>query len=345
MSAAHTGKRRFLRRLEFQNHDRHDHREDRVGVGRQSLDGRLCIPHSCSVEWSRRAFAAGRVARRFKRRRRPTASLCRRYSLPTHTNFALALSTFCAHGNRLLATAAFILLVPVSHAIAQDSSWQSIVEANASMLFGASSQTLTTAAGSVSHSGDGFSADASLRFRYGESEDAAQTKFVSARGWGATVSADITPNSRLVPFFFASTEASLEKRIDNRTAGGAGAKWIFAKSNTGAASISLALLAERTTALSDTVIPVKEVARWSWRVKTQHKVGDRLSVSHVTFYAPIVDAPAQYTITSTSVGAYSISKSIALTLTFTDNYDSQAVARGARTNNDGALLFGFRNTF
>jgi hypothetical protein len=213
------------------------------------------------------------------------------------------------------------------------------------MLFGASSQTLTTAAGAVSHSGDGFTADASVKFRYGESEDATKTKYVSARGWAAGVSADITPNGTVVPFFSVSSEASLEKRIDNRTAGGIGAKWVFAKSNTGTANVSLALLAERTVALSDSVLPVMEVARWSWRVKTEHKVGDRLSVSHVTFYAPIVDAPAQYTITSTSVGAYSINKSMALTLTFTDNYDSQAVTRGALGNNDGALLFGFRNTF
>lgn len=246
----------------------------------------------------------------------------------------------------MLARLAVLLIVVAAPAGAQEQSgWRSILEANASMLFGASSQTLTSAAGSVAHTGEGFTADASLKFRYGESEGAEKTKFVSARGWAAAVSADITPNGRVAPFFFASTEASLEKRIDNRTAGGVGAKWVFAKSNTGTANISLALLAERTVALTDSVLPVKKVARWSWRVKTEHKVGDQMSVSHTTYYAPIVDAPAQYTITSTSVAAYSINKSMALTLTFTDNYDSQAVTRGAIANNDGALLFGFRNTF
>lgn len=228
---------------------------------------------------------------------------------------------------------------------AQQVGWRSIVEANANMLFGASSQTLIAAAGAVSHAGDGFSADASLKFRYGESEDAARETFVSARAWAATASADVTPNSRIVPFFFASTEASLEKRIDNRTAGGVGTKWVFAKSNTGSASISLALLGERTAALGDTVLPVTSVARWSWRIKTEHKIHDQLSFSHVTFYAPIVNAPAQYTIASTSVGAYSINSAVALTLTLTDNYDSQARLRGAPSNNDGAFLFGIRSTF
>jgi hypothetical protein len=245
-----------------------------------------------------------------------------------------------------LVRAAILLLIAAVAAHAQDQvGWRSVVEANASMLFGATSQSLTSANALLSHAGEGFTADASVRFRYGESEDAQNVKFVSARGWGATASADITPNARVVPFFFVSTEASLEKRISNRSSGGLGAKWVFAKSNTGAASISLALLGERTAALADTLLPVKRVARWSWRVKMEQKVHDHLSVSHVTFYAPIVNAPGQYTITSTSVGAYSLSESVALTLTFTDNYDSQARLRGAPGNNDGALLFGVRSAF
>lgn len=246
---------------------------------------------------------------------------------------------------RLVGRSCVLLILASVPASAQKPGWRSIVEANASMIFGASSQTLAAAAGAVSHTGEGFTADASLKVRYGESEDAARQKFVSARGWAATASADFTPHARIVPFFFASSEASLEKRIDNRSSGGVGTKWVFAKSNTGSASISLALLGERTAALSDTIIPVKKVARWSWRLKTDHKVHDQLSFSHVTFYAPIVNAPAQYTITSTSVGAYSLTSAVALTLTFTDNYDSQARLRGAPSNNDGALLFGIRSTF
>jgi len=245
----------------------------------------------------------------------------------------------------LLAAAVLFLAGAPSRLAAQQTGWHAAAEASANSLFGATSQTLTSMTATVLHAGDGFNADATVKFRYGESEDEQRIKFVSARGWMATASADFTPNTRVVPFFFASTEASLEKRISNRSSGGAGAKWVFAKSNTGSASISLALLGERTAALSDTTIPVESVARWSWRVKTEHKVHDDLSLSHITFYAPIVNAPAQYTITSTSVGAYSINESVALTLTFTDNYDSQARLRGAPTNNDGALLFGIRSAF
>ncbi len=230
-------------------------------------------------------------------------------------------------------------------AVAQEAGWHSVMEANASTLFGPTSQTLAAFAAALSHEGERFTADVGLKFRYGESEDAEQVKFVYARGWAATVSADRTPKGRFSPFVFASAEASLEKRIANRSSGGAGAKLVFAKSNTGSASVSLALVGERTAALSDTAIPPMSVARWSWRVKTNQRVGDRLSFSHVTFYAPVVDAPAQFTITSTSVGSVAISKAVALTLTLEDNYDSQARARGAPTNNDGSFLFGVRAAF
>lgn len=240
---------------------------------------------------------------------------------------------------------ALLLVVGPAVARAQQVGWRSIIEANASTLFGAASQSLATATAVVSHAGEGFTADASLRFRYGESEDAERVKFVSARGWAATASADFTPNTRVVPFFFAASEASLEKRISNRSSGGVGTKWVCAKSNTGSASISLAVLGERTSALSDTTIAVKSVARWSWRVKMEQKVHDRLSLSHVTFYAPVINAPSQYTIASTSVGAYSINAAVAFTLTFADNYDAQAALRGAPSNNDGSLLFGVRGTF
>lgn len=241
---------------------------------------------------------------------------------------------------------AFLLVVASMAAGAQEKlGWHSIVEANGSMLFGAASQTLATATSVVSHVGENFTADASLKFRYGESEDEQRVKFVSARGWAATASADFTPNSQFVPFFFAASEASLEKRISNRSLGGVGAKYVFAKSNTGSASISLAILGERTSAVSDSTIPVESVARWSWRIKTDHKVHERLSLSHVTFYAPVVNKISEYTITSTSVGAYSMTKSVAFTVTFTDNYDAQARLRGAPSNNDGAFLFGVRSTF
>jgi hypothetical protein len=232
-----------------------------------------------------------------------------------------------------------------SLATAQQPGWHSVVEASANVLFGATSQTLTSLAGDVSHSGDSFGASAGIKFRYGESEDDSAIKFVSSRSWAATLSLDARPKARVSPFVFGSVESSLEKRIDRRDAGGAGAKWTFASTNTGKASVSLAVLGERTAPLSDTAAKATSLARWSWRVKLDQRVDDRISFSHVTFYQPAIDAPSRYTIASTSVGRYAINKAVALTLTFTDSYDSQARSRGARANNDGSFLFGVRGTF
>jgi hypothetical protein len=233
------------------------------------------------------------------------------------------------------------------HATAQQQQgWHSVVEANASTLFGATSQTLTALAGDVSDNRDHLAADFNVKFRYGEAEDANRVKFVNARGIDIAASADIAPKERFSPFFLGAGQTSLEARIASRVSGGAGAKWTFAKSNTGSASLSLALLGERTAALADTLgRSVETNLRYSWRVKMDQRIDDKLSVSHVTFYAPIASALSRYTITSTTVASYAVRKPLALTLTFSDNYDSQAASRGASENNNGAVLFGVRGTF
>lgn len=230
-------------------------------------------------------------------------------------------------------------------AAAQKTGWSSTVEANGNLLFGATSQTLTSLEGDFAHAGERFSADAAVKFRYGESEDEERIKFVSSRSWETILSVDIHPHDRVSPFAFGSAGASLEKRIDHRESGGVGAKWTFAQTNTGKASVSLAALGERTVPLSDTLTQATSLVRWSWRVKFAQRVDDRISFTHVTFYQPAIDAPSRYTVASTSVGSYAINSDVALTLTFTDNYDSEATGRGALANNDGSVLFGIRATF
>jgi hypothetical protein len=247
---------------------------------------------------------------------------------------------------RILAPAALLAVLVTSRSAAQATGWHSVVEASASTLFGATSQTLASLATAVSHNGQRLTADGSVKFRYGESEAEDQNTFVSSRSWAATMSVDALPEGRVSPFLLGSAEASLEKRIASRVSGGVGAKWVFAKSNTGTASASVAMLGERTAALNDTLaIRPVSLVRWSWRVKLDQRIDDKLSLTHVTFYGPVFNTPGRYTVTSTSVGSYALNKAVALTLTFVDNYDSQARARGAPTNNDGSLLFGVRGAF
>ncbi len=229
-------------------------------------------------------------------------------------------------------------------ALAQKPGWSGTIDVNATTLFGTASQTLASFAAGTKHSGTAFSGDASVRFRYGESEDAQDVKFVSARGWAVATSVDGVPDGRVSPFLLIAAEESLEKRLARRTAGGSGIKWVLSKSETGVASLSGDVLGERTLPLSDSLVNATNLVRWSWRLKAEHQI-DRLKLSHVTYYGPEFSTPSQYTITTTSVASYAISSAIALTTTITDNYDNQARARGARSNSDGSLLFGIRATF
>ena len=85
----------------------------------------------------------------------------------------------------------------------------------------------------------------------------------------------------------------------------------------------------------------EHVARWSLRVKLDRKGDDRVSFSHVTFYQPVVDDVSRYLVISTSQAAYSLTTALAVTLSLSERFDSEARGRGARSNHDGALLVGF----
>ncbi len=65
-------------------------------------------------------------------------------------------------------------------------------------------------------------------------------------------------------------------------------------------------------------------------------------MTHVTFYQPSIDRVARYTIESTTTLAMAMTEIIAFTATLHDTYDSEARGRGARSNNDGQILFGIR---
>jgi hypothetical protein len=218
-------------------------------------------------------------------------------------------------------------------------------EANASLSFGNVDQsTMFTRLGASSAdstlelSADGF-------FTYGETRiDGARA--VNKRSWGGSLSADLHPFSPLTPFMLASIESSLEKRIVRRYSGGGGAKLVFVKNPGTSSDVSLALLAERTvTAPSDTQRVEKVYARYSARYRLERKVDDRVTFSLVTFYRPEFSALHRYTTTANIVATYKLARALALKASFVDNYDSEARGRGARSNNDGDILFGLIVTF
>jgi hypothetical protein len=226
---------------------------------------------------------------------------------------------------------------------AQAPTWHGKAQANASFLFGATEQQLVATRGELSREDSVLEVGTSVEFRYGESTDPDGVRAVYARSWLATLAVDRHPYATISPFFFGTLESSLEHRLARRAAGGAGAKWTVRRSERGSASLSGALLAERSRPMVSTDRPIatpRTVARWSLRVKADRKQDARLTFSHVTFYQPVVDDVSRYLVISTSQAAYSLTAALAVTLSFTERYDNEARGRGARSNHDGALLAG-----
>ena len=218
-------------------------------------------------------------------------------------------------------------------------------EANANLSYGNVEQTTTLSRLGLSSvdstlelSTDGF-------FTYGETRvDGVPS--VNKRSWGGSINADLHPFSRLTPFMLASLESSLEKRIIRRYSGGGGAKLTFVKRDGMSSDLSLALLAERTvTAPTDTTRTEMVYARYSARYRLERKLADKVGLTVLTFYRPEFHALHRYTASANVGVTYRLVSALGLKATFVDNYDSEARGRGARSNNDGDILFGLAATF
>ena len=226
---------------------------------------------------------------------------------------------------------------------AQAPTWRGKAQANASILFGATEQQLLATRGELSRADSVVEVATSVEFRYGESTDKDGVRGVYARSWMGTLAVDRHPYAAISPFFFGTLESSLEHRLARRAAAGVGAKWTAHRSERGSASLSGALLLERSRPMASAERPAasaRSLGRWSLRVKLDRKQDDRMSFSHVTFYQPVVDDASRYLVISTSQAAYSLTTALAVTLALTERFDSEARGRGARSNHDGALLAG-----
>ena len=239
----------------------------------------------------------------------------------------------------LLATLAFPAAVA-----AQEVGWDVKGELSASLFFGNTQQSIVTTHTNVSHADSTFELGTDARFTYGEARDGNGESFVSQRSWLGALSADFNPFATVSPFLLATVESSFERRIDLRYSAGAGGKLTMIRRPGAELSVSLALLGERSF-FPDSVNDTPALVRWSARLKATREISDRVSLTHVTFYRPEVSALGRFTVTSNSSAAYKLNKITSLTLSFLDNYDSEATSRGARSNNDGQLVVGVLAVF
>lgn len=140
-------------------------------------------------------------------------------------------------------------------------------------------------------------------------------------------------------------EGSLKRQIDSRISGGAGGRYRFVETEQARLDLSLAALLERTDSRLDEtespdVDPITVNTRWSVRLRARRILsGERLRFDLVTFYKPRIDRMADYTVQVTASTQYALTDIISLKLSLLDNYDSLAKDRGARSNNEGQLVF------
>ena len=153
---------------------------------------------------------------------------------------------------------------------------------------------------------------------------------------------DYLPGGTWSPFVFVTGEGSLEKSIDLRVGGGGGIKWTLWEEGDGEFDLSGAVLYERT----DPRVAVGEedeitsLARWSGRARLTYPMADgRLTFDFISLYQPEWNEFGNYTLAVDTGLAFNLNSSISLKVSLVDRYDSQAVDRGARENNDGRLFF------
>ena len=222
---------------------------------------------------------------------------------------------------------------------APDKRWSGSTLLNGSLLFGDTEQRVFGAQGSLSRADSLLEFNGSLQTLYGEASLDGGERAVIKRLWLGSLTADWRPNDRWSPFVLATVETNLEKRIRSRFNSGVGIKYTALKSDAQELSLSVALLDERVTPDAPDANTTR-LTRWSNRLSARRKFQNGTRISHVTFWRPSAAAINKYLIQSNTEVAMGLTQRTALTLSFLNNYDSQAVQRGARAYNDGQLLLG-----
>jgi hypothetical protein len=219
--------------------------------------------------------------------------------------------------------------------------WQGSALANASLFFGNTQQQVFGADAKLARVDSTFGVAAEAQSVYGEASVNSAPHTVTKRIWMGTLTANFRPLARVSGFLTGSYQSNLEKRIASRYSVGGGAKWNIHQTSATNAGLSLALSGEHTVARDSTVtFPDQWIARFSWGLTFQHSFDDRVQVSHSTSWQPAAHAVSQYLIASSTQLRLKMNSTVSLSVAFTDNYDSGAMSRGARTNNDGQTLFG-----
>jgi hypothetical protein len=235
---------------------------------------------------------------------------------------------------------------PLTTASAQTLGWHKEIAAGANLFFGNTQQRLATLRTSIAHADSTFELSGTLRFAYGEASADTGRRFVNTRNWLVSSSYTNHPFAQFSTFMTAAVESSLQQAIHRRSSVGAGETVTVLRDSASDIRFSAGFLGEHTVPSTNrTLSPDENFARWTGRVKLLQKVDDKLTLTHETFYQPRATEISVFTVASTSALTYQMSKAVGVQMSLTDNYDSGATDRGARSNNDGQMVFGVLGKF
>lgn len=180
-----------------------------------------------------------------------------------------------------------------------------------------------------------------FQYRYGESEGD-----VIARNVQSSLKLDLNPNGVWSPFIFATAGRDRLRRLDLRSSGGAGAKYVLWRGEAGEASLSAAALySYESYFLTSTSAapPTERTARWSWRFKGKRELGETVVVENVSFYQPVWDHASDYYVDVTSTAAVQMWEGIQLRVQH--QYQHEETPPEDVVSDDNALTVGLRFVF
>lgn len=164
-----------------------------------------------------------------------------------------------------------------------------------------------------------FEMEWSSAVRYGRSEGREV-----ARNLKSGFKMDIRPAARWSPFVSVTGERDPFRKLDLRSSGGAGVKYVLWKRPSGSTSLSVAGLYSYENFMNTGEVPLdtRQTARWSWRFKGDQRLSERLRIENTTLYQPIWNRSGEYLLSALTALNVPMSERIALTLSHSYDRDS-----------------------
>ena len=218
-------------------------------------------------------------------------------------------------------------------------------ELSGNAFFGNTRQVLANLRAEYERADSGYAFRAQSRFGYGQTKTDSTTE-VTKRSWNVGSNYDWRPFADITPFIRAGVESSLESKIDLRYSVGTGTRWNIVRTERTDVIFSAGVNGEQTTPLTEPdTAGTTTLARGTTTLRLRRDFSERVSATSETTYGPALTESDDYTIVSVNTLRMKLARFAALTLSFRDNYDSQAESRGARTNNDAELMLGLLTSF